>query len=225
MTKKRITAQNDSRRNFLKNGLMATAAFYIVPRHVLGGKGFIAPSDKLQIAGVGAGGKGESDINGFYGGGRCEIAYLCDVDDRRAATTRGKFPKAKYYKDYREMLDKEHKHIDAVSVSTPDHMHAVIGMGAMSLGKHVYVQKPMTHDIYEARMLTQAATRYKVVTQMGNQGASGDGVRQLVDWYRAGVIGDVAEVYCFTNRPVWPQGIGWPDKKAPVPAELDWDLW
>src|SRR5579859_1665273 len=225
MTKKRTPVHNDSRRDFLKNGLMAAAGLYIIPRHVLGGPGYTAPSDKLMIAGVGAGGKGESDIANFYGGGRAEIAYLCDVDDRRAATSRGKFPKAKYYKDYREMLDKEHKHIDAVSVSTPDHMHAVIGMAAMQLGKHVYIQKPLAHDIYEVRMLTEAAPRYKVVTQMGNQGASGDGVRQLVDWYRAGVIGDVSEVFCFTNRPVWPQGIQWPTAKASVPSELDWNLW
>ena len=219
------SSQNDSRRDFLKKSLIAAAGFYIVPRHVLGGPGYTAPSDKLNIAGIGAGGKGESDIMNFYGGGRAEIAYLCDVDDRRAAKMRAQFPKAKYYKDYREMLDKEHKHIDAVSVSTPDHMHAIIGMAAMQLGKHVYIQKPMAHDIYEVRMLTEAAPRYKVVSQMGNQGASGDGVRQLVDWYRAGVIGDVSEVFCFTNRPVWPQGIQWPTTKSAVPPELDWNLW
>jgi predicted dehydrogenase len=123
------------------------------------------------------------------------------------------------------MLEKEQKNIDAVSVSTPDHNHAVQAMAAMQLGKHVYVQKPLTHDIYEARMLTEAAKKYKVVTQMGNQGASGDGVRQLMEWYNAGTIGDVHTVYCWTNRPVWPQGIPWSDKKAPVPKELDWDLW
>src|SRR5258708_7851447 len=168
MNKKRTSAQNDSRRNFLKKGLIAAAGLYIVPRHVLGGRGYTAPSDKLMIAGVGAGGKGDSDITNFYGGGKAEIAYLCDVDDRRSAKKRGEFPKAKYYKDYREMLDKEHKHIDAVSVSTPDHMHAVIGMAAMQLGKHVYIQQPLAHDIYEVRMLTAAASRYKVVTQRGN---------------------------------------------------------
>ena len=123
------------------------------------------------------------------------------------------------------MLDKEHKNIDACSVSIPDHNHAVAAMAAMQLGKHVYVQKPLTHDIYEARMLTQSAHRYKVVTQMGNQGASGDGVRQLIDWYKAGIIGDVHTVYCYTDRPVWPQGIPWPTDKPPVPKELDWDLW
>ncbi|CAN5317829.1 Gfo/Idh/MocA family oxidoreductase [soil metagenome] len=216
---------DNSRRNFLKTLGLATAAFTIVPRHVIGGPGFTAPSDKLYVAGIGAGGKGESDIANFAKSGKAEIAYLCDVDTRRAAKTVGNFPKAKFYKDYREMLDKENKHIDAVSVSTPDHSHAVQAMAAMKLGKHVYVQKPLTHDIYEARMLTEAAKKFKVVTQMGNQGASGDGVRQLMEWYNAGLIGDVHTVYCWTDRPVWPQGIAWPGEKAPVPAELDWDLW
>src|SRR6478735_589446 len=217
-------SKKDSRRNFLKNASLATAGFYIVPRHVLG-RGYVAPSDKLVIAGIGAGGKGESDIKNFYDSGKAEIAVLCDVDDRQSAKTRSRFPKAKYYKDFREMLDKEGKGIDACSVSIPDHNHAVAAMAAMQLGKHVYVQKPLTHDIYEARMLTKAAHRYKVVTQMGNQGASGDGVRQLIDWYKAGVIGDVKEIYCYTDRPVWPQGIEWPTEKPPVPKELDWNLW
>ncbi len=196
----------------------------IVPRHVLGGKGHIAPSDKLRVAGIGVGGKGESDIREFAKG-PADIVVLCDVHDSRAANSVKRFPKAKFYKDYREMLDKEHKNIDAVSVSTPDHNHAVQAMAAMQLGKHVYVQKPLTHDIYEARMLTEAAKKYKVVTQMGNQGASGDGVRQLMEWYNAGLIGDVHTVYCWTNRPVWPQGIAWPAQKAEVPKDLDWDLW
>lgn len=214
-----------SRREFIKNTGITAAGFIILPRHVLGGKGFLAPSDRLVIAGVGVGGKGESDIDAFFKSGKADIAYLCDVDDRRAATTVKNFPKAKYYKDWREMFDKESKHFDAVSVSTPDHNHAVITLAAMQLGKHVYVQKPLTHDLYEARVLTDAAKRYKVVTQMGNQGASGDGVRQLIDWYNAGVIGDVHTVYCWTDRPVWPQGIAWPSTKAEVPKELDWDLW
>ena len=217
-------SKQSSRRNFIKNASLATAGFYIVPRHVLG-KGYTAPSDKLVVAGIGAGGKGESDIKNFFDSGKAEIAVLCDVDDRQAAKTRGRFPKAKYYKDFREMLDKEHKSIDACSVSIPDHNHAVAAMAAMQLGKHVYVQKPLTHDIYEARMLTEAARKYKVVTQMGNQGASGDGVRQLIDWYKAGIIGDVTEVYCYTDRPVWPQGIAWPTEKPTVPKELNWDLW
>lgn len=216
---------DESRRSFIKTAAVAATGFMIVPRHVLGGKGYRAPSDKLVVAGIGAGGKGRSDIAHFYESGKAEIGFLCDVDDRMSAETRKKFPKAKYYKDWRELLEKESKNFDAASVSTPDHNHAVIAMGAMQLGKHVYVQKPMTHDIYEARKLTEAAKKYKVVTQMGNQGASGDGVRQLREWYDAGVIGHVETVYIWTNRPVWPQGIPWPSEKPPVPKELDWDLW
>ncbi|CAL1516795.1 Gfo/Idh/MocA family oxidoreductase [Chitinophaga sp. MM2321] len=215
----------NSRRNFIRNVGAAAAGFMIVPRHVLGGKGFIAPSDRLVIAGVGAGGKGQSDIANFYKGGKAEIGFLCDVDDRKAATSIANFPKAKYYKDWRELFDKESKNFDAVSVSTPDHNHAIISLSAMQLGKHVYVQKPLTHDIYEARILTEAARRYKVVTQMGNQGASGDGVRQLQEWYDAGIIGEVNTIYCWTNRPVWPQGIPWPSESAAIPKGLDWDLW
>lgn len=201
------------------------AGFYIVPRHVLGGVGFTAPSDRLRVAGIGAGGKGESDLNEFFKSGKADIAFLCDVDDRSAKNSRTRFPKAKYYKDYREMLEKEKKNIDAVTVSTPDHMHAVAALAAMQMGKHVYVQKPLTHDIYEARILTQAADKYKVVTQMGNQGASGDGVRQMQEWYNAGLIGDAHDIYVWTNRPVWPQGFGKPKNTAPVPKELDWNLW
>jgi predicted dehydrogenase len=214
-----------NRRDFIKTSAIAAAAFMIVPRHVLGGKGFLAPSDRLLVAGIGAGGKGQSDIAMFAKSGKADIAFLCDVDDRRAANSVKAFPKAKYYKDWRELMDKESKNFDAVSVSTPDHNHAIIALAAMQLGKHVYVQKPLTHDIYEARILTQAAKKYKVVTQMGNQGASNDGPRQMKEWYEAGLIGDVHTVYAWTNRPVWPQGIPWPTKKAEIPKELDWNLW
>ena len=214
-----------SRRDFIKNTAIASAGFFIIPRYVLGGKGYIAPSDRLVVASIGVGGKGESDIMNFYKSGKADIAFLCDVDDRRAANSVKAFPKAKYYKDWRQLLDKESKNFDAVSVSTPDHNHAVQTLAAMQLGKHVYVQKPLTHDVYEARVLTQAAQKYKVVTQMGNQGASGDGVRQMMEWYDAKVIGNVHTVYCWTDRPVWPQGIAWPSQKADVPKELDWDLW
>ncbi|WP_348688463.1 Gfo/Idh/MocA family protein [Zunongwangia profunda] len=215
-----------SRRDFIKSTALATAGISIIPRHVLGGPGFTAPSDKLVVAGIGVGGKGQSDIWSFHQTGKADIAFLCDVDDRRAKTSRERFPKAKYYKDWRELLDKESKNFDAVSVSTPDHNHAIQTLAAMQLGKHVYVQKPLTHDIYEARALTNAAKKYDVVTQMGNQGSSGDGVRKMREWFNAGLIGKAKEVYCFTDRPVWPQGIPWPaEKKASVPAELDWDLW
>ncbi|MGO1244649.1 MAG: Gfo/Idh/MocA family protein [Sphingobacterium sp.] len=215
----------NSRREFIKGAALAAAGFMIVPRHVLGGAGFIAPSDKLVIAGIGAGGKGQSDIANFYKSGKAEIAYLCDVDDRRAATSVKNFPKAKYYKDYREMLDKEHKHIDAVSISTPDHNHAIQSVAAIQLDKHVYVQKPLAHDVWEARVLTDLAKKHKVVTQMGNQGSSNDGPREIKEWVEAGLIGDVHTVYCWTDRPVWPSGIAWPKETAPVPKELDWDLW
>ena len=225
MTEEKDKTPNPSRRQFIKSSAIAAAGFMIVPRHVLGGKGFIAPSDKLLIAGVGAGGKGQSDIANFYKSGKAEIAFLCDVDDRRAARSRSDFPKAKYYKDWREMFDKEHKHFDAVSVSTPDHNHAIITYNAMQLNKHVYVQKPLTHDIWEARLLTEAAKKYKVVTQMGNQGSSNDGTRLMSEWYDADLIGDVHTVYCWTNRPVWPQGIAWPPPQPNIPKELDWDLW
>jgi predicted dehydrogenase len=217
-------SKKPSRRKFLRDSSLAVAGFMIVPRHVLG-RGYVAPSDKLVIASVGAGGKGESDIANFYASGKANIAYLCDVDDRRSAKTRKDFPKAVYYKDWRELLDKEHKNFDAVSVSTPDHNHAIIALSAMQLGKHVYVQKPLTHDIGEARQMTKAAKQYNVVTQMGNQGSSGDGVRQMREWYNAGVIGDAHTVYCWTDRPVWPQGVAWPSKGLPVPQGLDWNLW
>jgi predicted dehydrogenase len=225
MEEKKDSAAINSRRNFIKTAGLAAAGFMIVPRHVLGGRGFLAPSDRLMVAGVGVGGKGESNLAKIYGGGKSEIAFLCDVDDRRAANSVKAFPKAKYYRDYREMLDKEQKSIDAVVVSTPDHNHAMIAMAAMQLGKHVYVEKPLTHDIYEARKLREAAERYKVVTQMGNQGSSGEGVRQLQEWLDDGQIGKVRTVYCWTNRPTWPQGLLWPSTTGIVPAELDWDLW
>jgi predicted dehydrogenase len=214
----------NNRRDFIKTTAIAAAAFMIVPRHVLG-RGFVAPSDRLSIASIGVGGKGKSDIAMFAKSGKADISFLCDVDTRRAAASVSAFPKAKFYTDWREMLDKEHKNFDAVSVSTPDHNHAIQVLAAMQLGKHVYVQKPMAHDIYEARILTEAAKKYKVVTQMGNQGASNDGTRIMKEWYEAGLIGDVHTIHAWTDRPVWPQGIPWSANKADIPKELDWDLW
>ena len=213
-----------SRRDFLRTSSVAAAGFFIIPRHVLG-RGFIAPSDKLNIAGIGIGGKGTSDLAEFAKSPRVNIVALCDVDDRQAKTSRTNFPKAPYYKDFREMLAKEKNNIDAVSVSTPDHTHFVAAMAAMQMGKHVYVQKPLTHSVYEARTLTEAARNYKVVTQMGNQGASGDDVRLMQEWYKAGLIGHAHTIHVWTNRPVWPQGFGKPKAVASVPAELNWDLW
>lgn len=213
-----------NRRKFIRDAAIASTGFFIIPRHVLG-RGFIAPSDKLNIAGIGIGGKGTSDLAEFAKSPYVNIVALCDVDDREAKKSRERFAKAPYYKDFRVMLEKEKNTIDAVSVSTPDHTHFVATIAAMQMGKHVYVQKPLTHSVYEARMLAEAEKKYKVVTQMGNQGASGDGVRLMQEWYNAGLIGRAQTIYVWTNRPVWPQGMGKPKKVAPVPAELDWDLW
>ena len=215
---------NSSRRNFIKNASLAAASFYIVPRHVLG-KGFQAPSDRLNIMGIGGGGKGYGDIMNSYNKGAENIVAIVDVDDRQAARARAELPKANYYRDFRTALDKEGSNVDAVIVSTPDHTHATIAMEAMRRSKHVYVQKPLTHDIYEARILAEKAREMKVVTQMGNQGSSGDGVRKMIEWFDGGVIGKVNEVYVWTNRPVWPQGIPYPASGHEVPKELDWDLW
>ena len=214
---------NASRRKFLKQLGFAGAAFTIVPRHVLG-NGYVAPSDTLYIAGIGVGGKGFSDLTEPCKSPNAKVVALCDVDDRQAVRARKKFSDATYYKDFRKLLEQE-KNVDAVTVSTPDHMHAMPALAAMEMGKHVYVQKPLTHDIYEARQLTEAAHKYKVVTQMGNQGASGDGVRKMQEWYNAGLIGDVEEVWCWTDRPVWPQGIPWPKETKDIPSELNFDLW
>jgi hypothetical protein len=216
-----------SRSEFIKKTALASAGFYIVPRYVLGGKGYVAPSDKLYIAAVGCGGEAENDIHHYATAPKknAEIAFLCDVDDRMAAPRQKEFPKAKFYHDWREMFDKENKHFDAVTVAIPDHNHAIVGLSAMQLNKHLYLQKPLAHDIYEARILTQAAAKYKVVTQMGDQGASCDGMRIMREWMDASLIGDIEKVYCWTDRPVWPQGISWPKSTPAVPSELQWDLW
>jgi predicted dehydrogenase len=173
------SSNNNSRRKFLKKSVIIPPLF-IVPRHVLGGKGFTAPSDKLNIAGVGVRrwGMGSNNLH------QCRnenIVALCDVDFKEAKPTFDKYPKAKVYKDYRVMLDNQ-KDIDAVIVATPDHNHAVITMKAIKMGKHVYCQKPLTHTVYEAREITKAAKKYNVQTQMGNQGRSSDEIRKLKEW-------------------------------------------
>ena len=157
---KKKSPENYSRRSFLRDASLAAGTFMIVPRHVLG-KGFIAPSDKLNIAGIGVGGKAEVNLPYAWNNGAENIVALCDVDDKMAVNARKRWPNAPYYKDYRIMLEKEHKNIDAVIVTTPDHMHAVHALPCMQLGKHVYVEKPLTHDIYEARILTQAEKNIK----------------------------------------------------------------
>jgi predicted dehydrogenase len=212
-----------SRRKFIAQAATAATAFTILPRFVLG-KGFIAPSDTLYVAGIGVGGKGGSDLTSIAKNPKAKVAFLCDVDDRMAVESRKKFPDAKYYRDFREMLDKE-KGIDAVSVSTPDHTHAVATMAAIQRGKHVYVQKPLTHTIYEARTLAEAVKKYKVVSQMGNQYASHSDVRKMKEMIDADMIGKVNRAVAWTNRPVWPQGVASPTGTHEIPKELDWDLW
>ena len=222
-----IENEGISRRRFLGTAA-AAATFTIVPRHVLGGPGYTAPSDKLNIACVGVNGKGQSDIQGVS---TENIVALCDVDDEMMATTiredSAKNPqllKATKYRDFRVMLEKE-KGIDAVTVSTPDHTHAVIAMMAIKMGKHVFVQKPLTHTIREARELAKVAKESNLVTQMGNQGHASEGARLINEWIADGAIGDVTEVHAWTNRPIWPQGIDRPETIPSVPSTLDWNVW
>ncbi len=211
------------RRRFLKTTTAAIAGFMIVPRHVVAGAETTLPSDKLNIAGIGIGGQG----GGVLGDMADEnIVALCDVDWNKAAGTFGRFERAKKYKDYRVLLDKEDG-IDAVMIATPDHMHAPITMAALRAGKHVYVEKPMAHSIEEARVMTQLAKETGLVTQMGNNGHAGEGLRLTREWIQAGAIGKVTEIHCWSDRPgtFWKQGLDRPTDTPLVPDGLDWNLW
>jgi predicted dehydrogenase len=205
-----------SRRSFLGASAASAMAFQFLPSRVFGA------NERVHLAGIGVGGKGRGEINDAAREG-AEIVALCDVDDLRAAETFRKFPKARRYKDFRLMLEKE-KGIDAVTVSTPDHTHAVAGIMAMKMGKHCYCQKPLTHSIYEARRMSEVAKETGVVTQMGNQAHAGEPIRRGVELIRAGIIGQVSEVHVWTNRPSWPQGVARPMGEHAVPNTLDWDL-
>lgn len=216
-----------SRKDFLTQSALAAGGFFIVPRHVLGGPGYKAPSDKLNIACIGVGGMGASNTQSLYELGE-NIYALCDVDEEYAAETLYQYPKAKKYIDFREMLDKE-KEIDAVVVGTPDNTHAAIAIYAMQMGKHAFVQKPLTRTIYEARRMAEVAEETGVATQMGNQGHCYEGTYNIVDFIRNGAIGEVNKVDCWTNRPkgFWPQGENVaPANTVPtVPHTMHWDLW
>jgi predicted dehydrogenase len=214
-----------SRRKFVGDVTAAGLSFTIVAPHVLGARGRnrLAPSDKLNIACIGVGGMGANDVRGV---GKTENIYaLCDVDDKQGAGSFAAFPQAKRFKDFRVMLDKEGKSIDAVTVSTPDHTHTVAGMMAMKLGKHTRIQKPLARTLWEVKQLEDAARKYKVQTQMGNQGHAEEGTRLIREWVEAGLIGTVREVQLWTNRPIWPQAIERPLDEYHTPATLDWDLW
>jgi predicted dehydrogenase len=210
-----------SRRDFI-SAATAVAAFTIVPRHVLGGPRNIPPSEKLNIAGIGIGGRGAGDLDEV---GSENIVALCDVDKNYAGGVFKKYPNAKAYTDFRTMLEKEDKNIDAVIIATPDHTHAVITIMAIKMGKHVYCEKPLTHSIYEARMVTQAAREHKVATQMGNQGQASEEHRLVCELISDGAIGQVREVHSWCNRPISPRGLERPKETPPVPESLNWDLW
>ncbi len=210
-----------TRRQFVHRSAAATAALafpFVSVRNVLGA------NNRLNIAGIGVGGKGASDVANVDDQ---NIYALCDVDEVNAAGSFKKFPQAKRFKDFRVMLEKEGKNIDAVTVSTPDHMHAPASLMAMKMGKHVYCQKPLTHTVHEARQMAEVARRQKVATQMGNQGHCSPDTRRLVELVQAGVLGKVNEIHVWTDRPSnwWPQGIERPKETPPVPPTLDWDLW
>lgn len=210
-----------TRREFIRSASMATAGITIVPNFAVSGLGHRAPSDKLNIVGIGIGGKGHPNLVGMN---TENIIGLCDVDWKYAANCFNEFPRAKRYRDWRRMFDELGNSIDGVMVATADHTHAVIAAAALSMGKHVYCQKPLTHSIYESRLLTQLAAKHKVATQMGNQGNSGDGVRQVCEWIWNGEIGEVKEVHAWTDRPIWPQGLQRPMEKMTPPETLSWDL-
>ena len=208
-----------TRRSFLKSSSLAVGALafpFVARRTVLGA------NERLNLGAIGAGGKGAVDIN-------CcateNIVALCDVDAARAAGTFNKYPQAKRFQDYRVMLEDYIDSLDGVIISTPDHTHAQPALMAMNAGKHLYCQKPLTHTVYEARLLTNIAKAKRVVTQMGNQGHCHPGSRRMVELVQAGVLGDVKEVHVWTDRPIWPQGISRPQGYEPIPDTLDWNLW
>ena len=206
-----------SRRHFLAS-TAGVAAFTIVPGRVLADP----PSEKLNIAGIGVGGRGHGDLHEV----RSEnIVAICDVDWKYAGKVFNAYPKAKRYRDYRTMFDKENRNIDAVVIATPDHTHAVISLAAIERGKHVYCEKPLAHSIYEVRKVTEAARKAGVATQLGNQGQASEATRLTCEYILDGAIGPVREIHSWCNRPISPRGIGRPSETPPVPESLDWDLW
>jgi len=227
MAKSKPNSQSIKRRDFVKSSIAASSIF-IVPRHVLGGLGYTAPSDQLGLAAIGAGGKGAGDIRNASVDGRERVVALCDVDSSGGngiSRSIKKFSDAQFYDNFKKMLDKE-KDIEAVTISTPDHTHAAAAVYAMERGIHVYVQKPLTHNIYEARLLTEMAREKQIVSQMGNQGASNPEQLQIQKWIRDGRIGKISKIEIWTNRPVWPQGGKMPAADASAkPDGFNWDQW
>ena len=215
-------SKNITRRSFIERTGAVAAGLTILPGSVISGFGHRAPSDKLNIAVVGIGGMGNSNLRNVKGSEN--IVALCDVDWGYSKAVFDANPEAKRYWDWRKMYDEIGNSIDAVIVATADHSHAIVASTAMTMGKHVYVQKPLTHSVYESRLLTKLAAKYKVATQMGNQGSSAEGVDLVVEWLSNGEIGEVRKVEAFTDRPIWPQGLNRPAKGEWVPETLNWDL-
>ena len=215
-------SKNITRRSFIGRTGAVAAGLTILPGSVISGLGHRAPSDKLNIAVVGIGGMGNSNLRAVKG--TENIVALCDVDWGYSKPVFDANPDAKHYWDWRKMYDEMGKSIDAVIVATADHTHAIVASTAMTMGKHVYVQKPLTHSVYESRLLTKLAAKHKVATQMGNQGSSAEGVDLVVEWLQNGEIGEVTKVEAFTDRPIWPQGLNRPAKEDVVPETLKWDL-
>ena len=214
-----MTQEDHSRRRFLKVSAASAFAFQFVPASVWGA------NERIQVGSIGVGGKGAGEVKDAADNG-AQIVALCDVNAKQRTNRVTKnFPDARFYQDFREMLANEDKNIDAVTVSTPDHTHCHAAVTAMSMGKHVYCQKPLTHSIWEARLLAETARHYKVSTQMGNQAHAGEPIRRGVELIRAGLIGKVQEVHAWTNRPIWPQGMAVRPEAQPVPDSLNWDLW
>ena len=210
-----------SRRSFIQTSAAVAAGISILPSNVVAGLGHRSPSDKLNIAGIGVGGIGYNNLKRMESE---NIVALCDVDWKYAnRNSFREWPLATKYKDFRVMFEKQ-KDIDAVLIATPDHTHALPALMAIRNGIHVYLQKPLTHSVYESRVLTESARTYKVATQMGNQGNSGEGIRQICEWIWAGKIGEITKVDAWTNRPIWPQGLQRPKKEMRIPKTLDWDL-
>jgi hypothetical protein len=210
-----------TRRSFIGRTSAVAAGLTILPSSVISGLGYRSPADKLNVAVIGIGGMGNTNLRNVE---KTEnIVALCDVDWGYAKRVFEAHPNAKHYWDWRKMYDEMGKSIDAVIVATADHTHAITAAHAITLGKHVYVQKPLTHTVYESRLLTKLAAKYKVATQMGNQGSSAEGVDLVVEWMQNGEIGEVREVEAFTDRPIWPQGLNVP-KGEWVPDTLNWDL-
>ncbi|MEF8845754.1 MAG: Gfo/Idh/MocA family oxidoreductase [Bacteroidales bacterium] len=218
--KKNNPQQSMSRRTFLTTTAKSAVGITVLPSHVISGLGHTSPSDKLNIAGIGIGGKGKANLANMIGQ---NIVALCDVDWDYAAPVFRQYPGAEKYKDFRRMLDKQ-KDIDACVIATPDHTHFHPAIKAMTMGKHVYLQKPLTHSVWESRQLAEAAKKYKVATQMGNEGHSNDNVRKIAEIIWNGTIGEVREAHAWSDRPIWPQGLEPPEKSMEVPDSLDWDL-